>query len=99
MIPTGLVNALVAWASDATLGAARIVLLKAERDTLVELFLSGGKAASTLTTAAANGKSFAWSVNLSREDKLAVITQVLALLGEAPVRPSVSYANFSGLER
>ena len=99
MITPGLVNALVVWASDATEGAARVVLLKAERDALVTGFLSGGKAATTISSASANGKSFTVLQNLSREDKLAVLTQALTLLGEAPARPRVSYANFSGIER
>ncbi len=99
MIPAGLVNALVAWASDAVEGPARIAQLKAERDALVSKFLSGGKPATTLLTAGGNGKTVTVLQNLSSEEKLSVLTNVLTQLGEAPARPSGSYANFSCIER
>jgi hypothetical protein len=98
MIPAGLVNSLVAWATGS---AERIAQLTRERDALVEKFLSGkGKASTTVTTASTNGKSVTALQNLSPEEKLGVLTAVLEELGEAPApAPSVIYANFRGLTR
>ena len=99
MISTGIVNALIAWASG---DEDRIDQLTAERDALIQGFLSGGKSALTMTSASANGKSFTFDPSLSREDKLALLTNVLTQLGAidaAVLQPTVIYGNFSGIQR
>lgn len=99
MIPSGLVHSLVAWATGNT---TRIAQLVAERDALVTGFISGGKAAQTMLSASANGKSFSFSADLSREDKLSVLTNVLTHLGEidaADLPPTVTYPAFDKLTR
>lgn len=97
MIPAGLVNALVAWATG---DEDRIAQLVSARDTLVEGFLGAGdKPRSSMTSGAANGKSFTFNVDLTRDEKLTVLTAVLTQLGEAPSTPSVSYADFREARR
>ena len=99
MISTGLVTALVAWATG---DDARIAQLTAERDALVAAFLSGGKAASTLISASANGKSFAFDPSMTREDKLALLTAVLKQLGEideSTLAPTAIYGSFRDIAR
>jgi len=99
MIPAGIVNALVAWASG---DDARIASLVTERDALVALFLSGGKPSVTFTSLSANGKSFTFAPNLTATDKLTLLTNVLVQLGvieEGVISATVSYADFSGIKR
>ena len=99
VISTGTVNALVTWASG---NSDRIAQLTAERDALVAAFLSGGKSGSAITAASGNGKSFTFLPTASREEKLSVLTNVLTQLGAIPAgtgAPSISYGNFSGIER
>ena len=101
MIAPGTVNALVAWAdsADAPTRTARIAQLTAERDALVAAFLSGGEAGTTVTSVSGNGKTVGLIQNATPEEKLAVLSNVLTQLGEILARPSVSYGNFSGIER
>ncbi len=99
MISSGIVNALIAWASGDEDKIARLV---AERDALIESFISGGKAAGTLTSASLNGKSFNFDPTLTREDKLSLLTTVLIHLDEidpATLPPSVTYGNFADIQR
>lgn len=97
MIPAGLVNALVQWATG---DATKIAQLVAERDALIASFLSGGKPSTTLTSASANGKTFSMDVSLSRDEKLSLLTNVLEQLGEIDAAPRrISHSNFSLLER
>jgi hypothetical protein len=47
-----------------------------------------------------NGKTFGAVLNMSREDKLAVLTRVLTNLGQiADPEPSITYPDFSELSR
>lgn len=94
---SGLVNALYQWARG---DDARIADLVTERDALIGVQLSGGQASMTVNSGTINGKTFGAVVGMSVEQKLDVFTSVLELLGEiTDPRPSVSYANFSELER
>src|SRR5688500_17750046 len=102
MIRTGLVAALVAWADDAdtSIRATRVTQLKAERDALVSNVLNGGKRVGGLTGGTINGKAFEWSSTLSQEEKLAVLTDVLAELGELNTPPvTTTYASFNNIQR
>lgn len=103
MISGSLVNAIVAWATG---DDARIAQLVAERDALVAAILgiggTAGKATGTITSASANGKSFTFDPTMTREDKLSLLTTVLLQLGEideADVAESVTYGNFTELNR
>jgi hypothetical protein len=99
MISTGLATALIAWATGNT---DRIAQLVTERDALVASFLSGGKAATTMISASANGKSFSFDPSMTREDKLALLTNVLTELGQIDgdnLPASAIYGNFSEIAR
>lgn len=100
MIPAGIVNALVAWASG---DEGRIAQLVAERDALVAAFLgTGGQATGTMTSLSANGKAFTFMASCTQDEKLSVLTNILIQLGEidaAVLSPSVTYGNFADIVR
>jgi hypothetical protein len=96
MTSTGLVNALYQWAKGSSTKIAQLVT---ERDALVTGFLSGGKDCKSINSATLNGKSFGALVNLSKEDKLAVLTATLERLGEIVAEPTAVHANFRCLQR
>lgn len=96
MIPAGLVNALYQWAKG---DEENIASLVAERDAVVAAMLSGGKASLTINSGSVNGKTFGGLVNLSREDKLTLLTAVLERLGEIVAEPEITFADFQTLVR
>jgi hypothetical protein len=101
MIPAGLVNSIVAWATG---DEDRIARLVAARDELVEGFIgiTGGadKARKSMTSGAANGKSFTFNVDLTRDEKLTALTAILNELGVAPAgAPTVTYGTFVFIRR
>lgn len=93
---TGFVNALYSWAQGNT---ERITQLTDERDALVAAVLSGGKPVVTLITAALNGKNFTGLSALDVPEKLAVLNDVLVMLGEVCAVPSATFASFYRIQR
>lgn len=105
MIPAGYVNSIVQWAKRPDLSTeektARQTQLLDEHDTLVAGQL-GGKPSRTLIQGGLNGKSFAWSPDITTAEKAVVITEVLAALGlldPAGARVHLTYGAFAALQR
>jgi hypothetical protein len=97
VIPTGIVSALVAWATG---DDERIEQLKRERDDIVEALFNGGKGIKELRAGSADTESFTWASTLTALEKLDVITDVLRELGEITTSPvTMTHANFGSIER
>ena len=85
------------------LKAARQAVLVAEFEALATGQTGGtGKTAQSIVSASANGKSFTFDPNLTKPEKLAVLSTVLRLLGltaPAAAQPTVTYPDFFRLIR
>lgn len=98
MIPSGLASDLAAWAEG---DDARIAQLTAERDAVVAKIVGGGgKALSSLTQGAMNGKTLTMLPDLTATDKLSVLSdalRILCVVTSAPV--TTTYAAFGCIQR
>jgi hypothetical protein len=98
MIPAGIVNALVQWATG---DAARIAQLVARRDAIIVAMLAGDPSAvASFMAATLNGKNVQFFQGISVPEQLVVLTTALENLGELDVPPpSITYGNFSRIQR
>lgn len=97
MIPAGYVNALVQWATG---NDSRIAMLTARRDAIILAQLSGDPSAvASMMSATLNGKMVQFFDGMSMPEQLTVITSAMELLGVVTATPSISYGNFSSIQR
>jgi hypothetical protein len=98
MIPAGIVNALVTWATG---DDSRIAQLTDRRDAIVLAILSGDPSAvAGFMAVTLNGKNAQFFQGISVPEQLTILTSVLESLGAVdPAPATISYGNFSCITR